>query len=284
MFLPYIMLYCYKDDYGCIEGNFEELSISSDSVQLIAANFFCKHYYLVNTEENKTVTVKKPLGSLGWLHSVVWTPRGNIVIATDASIVVMSPSGQVIATTPMHWPRELRAFADDVFCVADVNSSSVRRSQDDGVTWSHVFNQSLNIGYLTQLIQLPSTDEVNDHFLISDGSSLRVYIVDKQRTLGKPTWRNITLPQGVEIGDINSQAYDCLGYIFVTMLDRTDLLVLSSVDGTYKRTLTLPTPSKSLKQASLGVAVSRQNSATQLYVSGLECGKVMVYDVIYADE
>ena len=133
------------------------------------------------------------------LYDATWTPRGNIVYTTNCSnkVVVMSESGKVIAThTQMTEPLRLSVFNDDIIYLAD-SKTGVYQSTDDGVSWSLVF-KSTDGWHCYQVIKV-TTDHSDDFWTLeynSDNNSyhLRVYSVDRRRSDGNVTWRNINVP------------------------------------------------------------------------------------------
>ena len=132
------------------------------------------------------------------LWDATWTPRGNIVYTTWYSneVVVMSESGKVITThTQMTKPQHLSVSSDDIIYLADYETG-VYQSTDDGVSWSLVF-KSTDGWHCYQVIKV-TTDHSDDFWTLekSDNYSyhLGVYSVDRRRSDGNVTWRDINVP------------------------------------------------------------------------------------------
>ena len=132
------------------------------------------------------------------LWDATWTPRGNIVYTTWYSneVVVMSESGKVITThTQMTKPQHLSVSSDDIIYLADYETG-VYQSTDDGVSWSLVF-KSTDGWHCWQVIKV-TTDHSDDFWTLekSDNYSyhLGVYSVDRRRSDGNVTWRDINVP------------------------------------------------------------------------------------------
>ena len=174
------------------------------------------------------------------LLDATWTPRGNIVCTTNRShkVVVMSESGKVITThTQMTDPRHLSVSNDDIIYLADYQTG-VYQSTDDGVSWSLVF-KSTDGWHCWQMIKV-TTDHSDDFWTLEYNSDnknrhLRVYSVDRRRSDGNVTWRDINVPT-TDSKHINlsasSLSYDGNMNIFLSDWDNKAVHVLS-VNGQY---------------------------------------------------
>ena len=173
------------------------------------------------------------------LYDATWTPRGNIVYTTFDSnkVVVMSESGKVITThTQMTSPRCLSVSSDNIIYLADWETG-VYQSTDDGVSWSLVF-KSTNRWHCWQVIKV-TTDHSDDFWTLQYGGNkknhLRVYSVDRRRSDGKVTWRDINVPttDGKHINLLDSRlSYD--GNMNIILSDCSNKAVhVLSVNGQY---------------------------------------------------
>ena len=175
------------------------------------------------------------------LFDAMWTPRGNIVYTTLDSnkVVVISESGKVITTyTRMTEPRDLSVSSDNIIYLADSETGGVYQSTDDGVSWSLVF-KSTDGWRCIQVIKV-TTDHSDDFWTLeynrdSNNYHLRVYSVDRRRSDGNVTWRdiNVTTTDGKHIDvSCSSLSYDGNMNIFLSDFNNKAVHVLS-VNGQY---------------------------------------------------
>ena len=151
----------------------------------------------------------------------MWTPRGNIVYTTyrNNKVVVMSESGKVITTHKTTSPQCLSV------------------SNDDGVSWSLVFKST--VGWHCKQVIKVTTDHSDDFWTLEyggiDNYHLGVYSVDRRRSNGNVTWRDINVPitDGKHINlSFSSLSYDGNMNIFFSDYDNKAVHVLS-VNGQY---------------------------------------------------
>ena len=217
------------------------------------------------------------------LYDATWTPRGNIVYTTceNNRVVVMSESGKVITThTQITEPQWLSVSNDDIIYLAD-SHTGVYQSTDDGVSWSLVF-KSTGGWHCEQVIKV--TNDHSDDFWTkkySDNNSyhLRVYSVDRRRSDGNVTWRDINVPttDGKHINlSCSSLSYDGKVNIFLSDCDNKAVHVLS-VNGQYHCQLL---SSHQIKNEPFRLAVDRER---QLLYVGQEEGVVGVFKLTYGD-
>ena len=217
------------------------------------------------------------------LLDATWTPRGNIVHTTFESnrVVVMSESGKVITThTQMTEPQWLSVSNDDIIYLAD-SQTGVYQSTDDGVSWSLVF-KSTDGWHCEQVIKV-TNDHSDDFWTLeySDNNSyhLRVYSVDRRRSDGNVTWRDINVPitDGKHINLSYSRlSYDSKVNIFLSDCDNKAVHVLS-VNGQYQCQLL---SSHQFENEPFRLAVDRER---QLLYVGQEEGVVGVFKLTYGD-
>ena len=169
------------------------------------------------------------------LFDATWTPHGNIVYTTYNSnkvVVVMSESGKFITThTQMTDPRYLSVSSDNIIYLADWKTS-VYQSIDDGVSWSLVFKST--DGWHCERVIKVTTDHSDDFWTLeySDNNNkhLRVYSVDRRRSDGNVTWRdiNVTTADGKHINlSHSSLSYDGNMNIFLSDFHNKNVHVLS---------------------------------------------------------
>ena len=216
------------------------------------------------------------------LKDATWTPRGNIVYTTRYSkkVVVMSESGKVITTyTQMTRPQYLSVSSDDIIYLADYETG-VYQSTDDGVSWSLVF-KSTDGWHCYQVIKV-TTDHSDDFWTLeySDNNNyhLRVYSVDRRRSDGNVTWRdiNVTTTDGKHINLSDSRlSYDGNMNIFLSDRDNKAVYVLS-VNGQYHCQLL---SSHHIKNEPSRLAVDKER---QLYVGQWE-SVVGVFELTYGE-
>ena len=204
------------------------------------------------------------------LWDATWTPRGNIVYTTYNSntVVVMSECGKVIfKRTQMTEPRHFSVSCDDIIYLADYKTG-VYQSTDDGVSWSLVFKLPDGC-YCRQVIKV--TTEHSDDFWTLEKSNkdyhLRVYSMDRRRSDGNVTWRDINVPttddKHIDLSDSNL-SYD--GYMNIFLSDFKNKAVhVFSVNGQYHCQLL---SSHHFKNKPYRLAVDQQRQL--LYVGQLE--------------
>ena len=225
------------------------------------------------------------------LWDATWTPRGNIVYTTCDSnnttlysnkVVVMSESGEVITThNQMTDPRYLSVSSDDIIYLADYKTG-VYQSTDDGVSWSLVF-KSTDKWHCRQVIKV-TTDPSDDFWTLAqsdnDSYHLRVYSVDRRRSDGNVTWRdiNVTTTDGkhIDLSYNSSLSYDGNMNIFLSDCDDKAVHVLS-VNGQYHCQLL---SSHHFKNEPLRLAVDKER---QLLYVGQGKRVVGVFKLTYGD-
>ena len=218
------------------------------------------------------------------LCDATWTPRGNIVYTTLYSnkVVVMSKSGKVITThTQMTEPRCLSVSNDDIIYLAD-SETGVYQSKDDGVSWSLVF-KSTDGWHCEQVIKV-TTDHSDDFWTLeqSDNNNhhLGVYSVDRRRSDGNVTWRDINVPttdgKHINLSYNSSLSYDSNMNIFLSDCDNKAVHVLS-VNGQYHCQLL---SSHHFKNEPLRLAVDKER---QLLYVGQMWSVVGVFKLTYGD-
>ena len=218
------------------------------------------------------------------LLDATWTPRGNIVCTTyinSNEVVVMSESGKVITThTQMTSPGFLSVSYDDIIYLAD-SKTGVYQSTDDGVSWSLVF-KSTDGWHCWHVIKV-TTDHSGDFWTLerSDNKNyhLRVYSVDRRRSDGNVTWRdiNVTTTDGKHIDLPYSRlSYDGNMNIFLSDRDNKAVHVLS-VNGQYHCQLL---SSHHVKNEPCRLAVDKER---QLLYVGKARGVVGVFELTYGD-
>ena len=145
------------------------------------------------------------------LRDAAWTPGGNIVYTAynNNKVVVLSESGEVIATSQLTAPRYLSVSNDDTIYLADMKTG-VYQSTDDGVSWNLVF-KSTDGWHCAQVIKV-TTDHFNDYWTLGtfDKWCLRVYSVDENFDY-EMSWKDIDLitKDGEQINfDSSKLAYD----------------------------------------------------------------------------
>ena len=218
------------------------------------------------------------------LRDATWTPRGNIVYTTCDSnkVVVMSESGKVITThTQMTEPRRLSVSNDDIIYLSD-SKTGVYQSTDDGVTWSLVF-KSTDEWHCYQVIKV-TTDYSDDFWTLEQSYNnnwhLRVYSVDRRRSDGNVTWRDINVPT-TDSKHINLSVSSRLSYngnmnIFFNNWDNKAIHVLS-VNGQYHCQLL---SSHHFKNNPYRLAVDKER---QLLYVGQMWSVVGVFKLTYGD-
>ena len=208
----------------------DKLLVSRGLSQLFIYSREGRHLSTITTNDNDE------------LWDATWTPRGNIVytIWHSNKVVVMSESGKVITThTHMTLPRYLSVSSDDIIYLAD-SQTGVYQSTDDGVSWSLVF-KSTDGWHCDQVIKV-TTDHSDDFWTLEQSGEypninnhLRVYSVDRRRSDGNVTWRDINVPttDGKHIDlSYSSLSYDGNMNIFLSDYYNKAVHVLS-VNGQY---------------------------------------------------
>ena len=217
------------------------------------------------------------------LKDATWTPRGNIVYTTQVSnkVVVMSESGKVITThTQMVDPRCLSVSSDNIIYLADYETG-VYQSTDDGVSWSLVF-KSTDGCYCEQVFKV-TTGHSDDFWTLEYSNNinchLRVYSVDRRRSDGNVTWRDINVPttDGKHINlSSSSLSHDGNMNIFLNDYNNKAVHVLS-VNGQYHCQLL---SSHHMENKPLKLAVDKER---QLLYVGQEWGVVGVFKLTCGD-
>ena len=219
------------------------------------------------------------------LRDATWTPRGNIVYTTYYSnkVVVMSESGKVITThTQMTSPGLLSVSYDDIIYLAD-SKTGVYQSTDDGVSWSLVF-KSTDGWHFRQVIKV-TTDHSDDFWTLEQSDNfnyhLRVYSVDRRRSDGNVTWRDINFPttdgKHIDLPWYSRLSYDGNMNIFLSDCENKAVHVLS-VNSQYHCQLL---SSHHIKNLPRRLAVDKER---QLLYVGQTRGVVGVFELTYGDE
>ena len=213
------------------------------------------------------------------LCDATWTPRGNIVYTTgyyNQKVVVMSESGKVISTHKLVIPLDLSVCNDDIIYLADVRG--VFQSTDDGVSWNRVFKPD---GWDCEQVIKVTTDYSDDYWTLGQSGHkhyLRVYSVDRRRSDGIITWRdiNITRTDDKLVALSGKMSYDGNKNIFLSDYHNKTVHVLS-VNG---QCHFQPFSSHYFKVGPLRLAVD--SGSQQLYV-GQEGGVVEVFKLNYGE-
>ena len=217
------------------------------------------------------------------LRDATWTPRGNIVYTTWNSneVVVMSESGKDITThTQMTGPRYLSVSSDDIIYLADYETG-VYQSTDDSVSWSLVF-KSTDGWHCRQVIKV-TTDHSDDFWTLERSDNLnyrlRVYSLNRRRSDGNVTWRdiNVTTADGKHIRLSYSRlSYDGNMNIFLSDYLNKAVHVLS-VNGQYHCQLL---SSHHIKNIPYRLAVDKER---QLLYVGQDKSVVEAFKLTYGD-
>ena len=215
------------------------------------------------------------------LCDATWTPRGNIVYTTFSNtVVVMSESGKVITThIQMISPQCLSVSNDDIIYLADY-MTGVYQSTDDGVSWSLVF-KSTDGWHCRQVIKV-TNDHSDDFWTLEYNKNwqLRVYSVERRRSDGNVTWRDINVPtthgKHINLSKYSSLSYDGNMNIFLSDWFSKTVHVLS-VNGQYHCQLV---SSHHIENKPRRLAVDKQR---QLLYVGQAKGVVEVFKLTYGD-
>ena len=255
------------------------LSVFND--KLLVSREYLSQLFIYSREGRHLSTISTNNNDM--LYDATWAPRGNIVYTTNRSnkVVVMSESGKVITMhTQMTEPRYLSVSSDDIIYLTD-SKTGVYRSTDDGVSWSLVF-KSTDGWHCWQVIKV-TTDHSDDFWTLeySDNKNyhLRVYSVDRRRSDGKVTWRdiNVTTTNGNHIDlSCSRLSYDGNMKIFFSDCDNKAVHVLS-VNGQYHCQLL---SSHHMKNTPCRLAVDKERQL--LYVGQTE-NVVGVFKLAYGD-
>ena len=216
------------------------------------------------------------------LWDATWAPRGNIVYTTLHSnkVVVMSDSGKIITTyAQITGPCYLSVSNDDIIYLADWERG-VYQSTDEGVSWSLVFH-STDGWHSRQVIKI-ITDHSEDFWTLEgsrNNDHLRVYSVDKKRSDGKVTWKdiNVTTTDGKHINLLLSRlSYDGNMTIFLSDWHNKVVHILFLNDQFHYQLLS----SHHIKNRPWRLAVDRER---QLLFVGQEESVVGVFKLTYGD-
>ena len=219
------------------------------------------------------------------LWDATWTPRGYIVYTTYNSnkVIVMSESCKVITThTQMTDPRCLSVSNDDIIYLADFDTG-VYQSTDDGVSWSLVF-KSTDGWHCKQVIKVTS-DHSDDFWTLEESGEfpnynyhLRVYSVDRRRSDGNVTWRDINVPttDGKHINLSYGSRLSFDGHMNIFLIDCFNKVIhVLSVNGQYHCQLL---SSRHIKNKPGRLAVDKER---QLLYVGLGESVVEVFKLTY---
>ena len=261
-------------------ANVNILSVFND--KLLVSGEYHSQLFIYSREGRRLSTITTNNNDL--LCDATWTPRGNIVYTTYSNkVVVMSESGKVVTThTQMTDPRCLSVSYDDIIYLTDYRTG-VFQSTDDGVSWSLVF-KSTDGWHCYKVIKV-TIDHSDDFWTLEQSDKkkkndhLRVYSVDRRRSDGKLTWRDINVPttDGTHINLSNSSlSYDGNMNIFLSDCYNNAVHVLS-VNGQYHCQLL---SSHHIKNNPLRLAVDKER---QLLYVGQREGVVGVFKMTYGD-
>ena len=252
--------------------------------KLLVSCSFLSQLFIYSREGRHLSTITINKNDLLW--DATWTPRGKIVYTTcnihgSNKVVVISESGKVITThTQMTRPQYLSVSSDDIIYLADYKTG-VYQSTDGGVSWSLVF-KSTDGWHCYQVIKV-TTDHSDDFWTLeqSDNKSrhLRVFSVDRRRSDGNVTWRDINIPttNGKHINlSYSSLSYDGNINIFLSDLHNKAVHVLS-VNGQYHCQLL---SSLHFKDKPRRLAVDKKR---QLLYVGQAKGVVAVFELTYGE-
>ena len=256
------------------------MSVFNDKL-LVSCVYYCSQLFIYSREGRHLATIT--INDNDKLWDATWTPRGNIVYTTFKSnkVVVMSESSEVITTnTQTTSPLYLSVSNDDIIYLANWGTG-VYQSTDDGVSWSLVF-ESTDGRHCMQVIKVTTEDsdnfwtlEYNDNY---NNTQLRVYSVDRRRTDGNVTWRdiNVTTTDGKHINlSISSRlAYDGNMNIFLSDYHNIAVRVLS-VNGQHNCQLL---SSHHIKNNPFRLAVDKER---QLMYVGQRESVVRVFKLAY---
>ena len=194
----------------------------------------------------------------------------------------MSESGKVITThTQMTSPGRLSVSSDDIIYLAD-SETGVYQSTDDGVSWSLVF-ESTDGWYCRQVIKV-TTDHSDDFWTLERSYNyinyhLRVYSVDRRRSDGNVTWRDINVPTtDGKLIDLSGSSLSYDGNMNIFLSDLYNKAVhMFSVNGQYHCQLL---SSHHFESEPYRLAVDKERHL--LYV-GQERGVVKVFKLTYGE-
>ena len=220
-----------------LKGSYVEiLSVFND--KLLVSRRYLSQLFIYSRKGHHLSTIT--INDNDELYDATWTPRGNIVYTTyrNKEVVVMSESGEVITThKKMTEPQRLSVSSDDIIYFAGWKTG-LYQSTDDGVSWSLVF-KSTDGWYCIQVIKV-TTDHSDDFWTLeyndNYGYHLHVYSVDRRRSDGNVTWRNInvTTTDGKHIDlSLSSLSYDGNMNIFLSDYYNKAVHMLS-VNGQYR--------------------------------------------------
>ena len=186
------------------------LSVSSDKFLVSRQEF--SQLFIYSSEGHHLSTITTNVNDK--LCDATWTPHGNIMYTKWKSnkIVIISDSGEVI-TTPlkkMTKPLYISVSNDNIIYVADWETG-VYQSIDDGASWSLVF-KSTDGWHCYQVVKV-TIDHSDDFWTLEESDTnehLRVYNVDRRRSDGNVTWRDVNVP--TTGGKHISLSHSCLLY------------------------------------------------------------------------
>ena len=165
--------------------------------ELLVGSSSFSHLFVFNFEGRQLLDIAIQIGDL--LKDAAWTPRdGNIVYsAKNKRVVVMSKSGEIIATHPQFTkPQYLSTSNDNTIYLADFNAG-IYQSIDDGINWSLVFESSSGWLYLHAIkvtnVQGYNFCTLETKYLDSPFLQLRLYSVDKTSSSSNVSWANIDI-------------------------------------------------------------------------------------------
>ena len=213
------------------------------------------------------------------LLDAAWTPQGNIVYTTvsQKEVVVISEPGKVIIShTQMKEPQLLSISNDNIIYLADFHTG-VYQSTNNYVNWTLVF-KPIDGWHCYQVIKV-TRDHSDDFWTLGSNNAnewhLRVYSVDRRRSDGNLTWRNII---DSTIGQLylldGSLAYDGNMNIFLSDYDNRAVHVFL-VNGQYHCRLL---SSHHIKYVQHRLAVDKKR---QLLYVGQPLGAMEVFKLTY---
>ena len=177
-----------KNEYVDILSVFSDKLLVSARESLPQLSIYSRegrHLTTITTKDNDT------------LLDAAWTPQGNIIYTTagQKEVVVMSESGKIITShTQMTFPQQLSVSTDNIIYLAD-SLTGVYQSTDGLVKWTLVF-KPIDGWHCNQVIKV-NRDDSDDFWTLESNDAkhwhLRVHCIDRGRSNGNATWRNINV-------------------------------------------------------------------------------------------
>ena len=254
------------------------LSVFSDKLLVSRRNFL--PVLFIYSREGNCLTSFTTKGN-DQLLDAAWTPQGNIVYTTvsQKEVVVISEPGKVIIShTQMKEPQLLSISKDNIIYLADFYTG-VYQSTDGCFNWTLVF-KPIDGWHCSQVIKV-TRDHSDDFWTLGSNADrwrLHVYSVDRRRSDGNVTWRDLSyLIKGPFLFLDSSLLYDGNMNIFLSDYDNRAVHVLL-VNGQYYCQLI---SSHHIKYAPHRLAVDKER---QLLYVGQTTGIVEVFKLTYGIE